>query len=171
MHKICSQFSLTISSIRRIVLMYHETDTLTDKDKKLAIWLHVNIHSGVPLYVQLIEQVQHALEVGTLLPGETLPSVRELANELSIAPNTIAKAYNELQRMGLIESRAGKGTVVLGNIEGTVRAQQLAALIERLRAVVHDANQLGMSVEELHAQFEQAVQQFFSELQRQGDQQ
>lgn len=129
----------------------------------MAIWLHINIRSNVPIYVQLIEQIQHALEVGTLSPGDTLPSVRELASELSVAPNTIVKAYNELQRMGLIESRAGKGTVVLGKIEETVRARQQEALLERLRTVVHDASKLGLSAEALRVQFEQAMQQFFSE--------
>jgi GntR family transcriptional regulator len=140
-----------------------------DKDRNVAIWLHVNIRSGVPIYVQLIEQIQHALEVGTLAPGDSLPSVRELASELSIAPNTIAKAYNELQRMGLIESRAGKGTVVLGEVEETIRAKQQEALIERLQAVVHDASKLGMSAKTLQQNFEQAVQQFFPELQRPGE--
>ena len=134
----------------------------------MAIWLHINIRSAVPIYVQLVEQVQHALEVGTLSPGDTLPSVRELASELSIAPNTIAKAYNELQRMGLIESRAGKGTVVLGEVEETIRARQQEALLERLRAVVHDGSQLGVSAEALRVHFEQAVQQFFPEVPRQG---
>jgi GntR family transcriptional regulator len=150
-------------------LLYQCCDTLIDKDKNMAIWLHVNIRSNVPIYVQLIEQIQHALEVGTLLPGDTLPSVRELASELSIAPNTIVKAYNELQRMGFTESRAGKGTVVLGKIEETMRVRQQEALLERLRTVVHDASKLGLSTEALRVHFEQAVQQFFSELQRQGD--
>lgn len=135
----------------------------------MAIWLHVNIHSGVPIYVQLIEQIQHALEVGTLSPGDALPSVRELASELSIAPNTIVKAYNELQRMGFTESRAGKGTVVLGKIEETIRTRQQEALVERLHTVVHDASKLGMSAEELQIHYEHAVKQFFAELPRSGD--
>jgi GntR family transcriptional regulator len=149
--------------------MYQCYDTLIDKDNDMAIWLHINIHSGVPIYVQLIEQIQHALEVGTLSPGDALPSVRELASELSIAPNTIVKAYNELQRMGFIESRAGKGTVVLGDIKETVQARQQETLVERLRTVVHDASKLGMSVEALQVHFEHAVKQFFPELPRPGD--
>lgn len=150
--------------------MYQCYDTLTYKDRNVPIWLHVNIRSGVPIYVQLIEQIQHALEVGTLAPGDTLPSVRELAGELAIAPNTIVKAYNELQRMGLIESRAGKGTVVLGEAEESIRTRQQAALLERLRDVVRDASKLGIGAEELQGHFEQAVQQFFSELRRKGEQ-
>jgi GntR family transcriptional regulator len=162
-------YPLTISlSCYALTKVYQCYNTLIDKDNNVAIWLHVNIRNGIPIYVQLIEQIKHALEVGTLAPGDTLPSVRELASELSIAPNTIAKAYNELQRLGLIESRAGKGTVVRGEVEATLRAQQQEELVERLRAVVHDASRLGMSAGELQVLFEQAVQQFFSEVQWQG---
>jgi GntR family transcriptional regulator len=152
--------------------MYQYYDTLIhmDENRDMAIWLHVNTHSSIPIYVQLVEQVKHALEVGTLQPGDPLPSVRELASELSIAPNTIARAYNELQRMELIESRAGKGTVVIGEVEQTLHAELQEALLERLRAVVYDANSLGLSAEELRVHFERAVQQFFPELQRRGDQ-
>lgn len=135
----------------------------------MAIWLHLDTRSGVPLYVQLIEQIKHALEVGTLLPGDSLPTVRDLASELSVAPNTIVKAYNELQHMGLIESRAGKGTVVQGSAEQTVRAQQQEALFERLSALVRDASSLGLSAEEVRVHFEQAMGQVFSALQRQGE--
>ncbi len=135
----------------------------------MAIWLYVDTHSGIPLYVQLIEQIKHALAVGTLSPGDPLPTVRELASELSIAPNTIVKAYNELQRMGLIESRPGRGTVVVGEAEETLRAQQIEALKQRLSALVRDASSLGLSAEEVRACFERAVLQFFPELQRQGE--
>jgi len=135
----------------------------------VAIWLHIDPRSGVPMYVQLIEQIKHALAVGTLLPGDSLPTVRELASELSVAPNTIVKAYNELQHMGLIESRAGKGTVVQGSAEETLRAQQQEALFERLNALVRDGSLLGLSAEEVRVHFEQAMGQVFSELQRQGE--
>ncbi|QBD77657.1 GntR family transcriptional regulator [Ktedonosporobacter rubrisoli] len=130
----------------------------------MAIWLQVDIQSSIPIYVQLVEQIQHALEAGTILPGETLPSVRELASELSIAPNTIVKAYKELQRMGFTESRERKGTIVLGHVQETRRAQQQEALLEQLGTAVHDASKLGVSAEALQAQFEQAVQQFYPEI-------
>ena len=87
-------------------------------------WLDVNPRSGVPLYVQLMDQIKHALEIGALQPGEQLPTVRQLASELTIAPNTIVKAYDELARLGLIESKAGVGTIVVMNIDGTLRKQQ-----------------------------------------------
>ena len=67
---------------------------------------------GVPIYVQIVGQVRHAIQVGGLAPGERLSTVRRLAGDLAIAPNTIVKAYNELQRGGIVESRPGVGTVV-----------------------------------------------------------
>jgi GntR family transcriptional regulator len=115
----------------------------------LALWLDVDPRSGVPIYVQLVEGVRHALAVGTLEPGERLPTVRALAKELTIAPNTVVKAYNELQRMGLIESRPGIGTVAVGDTEGAVREQQVEALHERIRVLVRDAVGLGVTEDEL----------------------
>src|SRR5215472_3179697 len=102
-------------------------------------WLDVNPRSGVPLYVQLVQQIKHAMEIGVLQHGEQLPTVRQLASELTIAPNTIVKAYDELAQLGLIESRQGVGTIVTANFNGGLRKQQLEALFERLRALVRDA--------------------------------
>ena len=71
--------------------------------------MEVDPRSGVPIYLHIVEGVRHALEVGTLRPEERLPTVRKLAGELALAPNTVVKAYNELQRAGL--SRASPGSV------------------------------------------------------------
>lgn len=124
----------------------------------MALWLDVDPHSGVPLYVQLVEQVKRALEVGALRAGDSLPTVRQLAGQLTLAPNTIMKAYNELQRLGLIESRPGVGTVVLPGAEGALREEQLAALFGRLRTLVTDASALGVPENELRARFEMELQ-------------
>lgn len=107
--------------------------------------------SGVPIYVQIVEQVRHAVGVGGLRPGERLPTVRRLAGDLAIAPNTIVKAYNELQRMGLVESRPGVGTVVAAGVEEVAREQQVEEVFGRLRALVRDAAALGISEDELWA--------------------
>ena len=135
----------------------------------MPIWLDIDSRNGVPIYVQLIEQVKRALEVGSLQPGDQLPTVRELASELTIAPNTIVKAYNELQRMGLIESRPGKGTMVTGRAEENVRQQQIEAFFARLRALIRDASSLGLTEDELRAQFETEIRQVFHEAQQQGE--
>ncbi len=135
----------------------------------MPIWLTVNSRSGVPMYVQIVEQVKHALEVGTLQPGEQLPTVRRLASDLTIAPNTIVKAYNDLQTMGLIESRPGAGTVVVADLNGSLRAQQVEALFGRLEALVRDAAGLGLDPTELEARFRAEIARFYREKEVEGE--
>ena len=120
-------------------------------------------HSGVPIYVQIVEQVRHAIEVGGLGAGERLPTVRRLAEDLTIAPNTIVKAYGELQREGFVESRAGAGTVVAEGVGEVARERRIAAVFERLRVLVRDASALGISEDDLWA----AVDSEFERLARQ----
>ena len=101
-----------------------------------------NPSSGVPIYLQLMERVKHAVETGALRPGEQLPGIRPLAEELVINPNTVAKAYRELEHEGVIELRHGAGAFVAANVRGRkattdrLRAAQVvvAAAVERLRA-------------------------------------
>ena len=117
----------------------------------IAIWIDVDPRSGVPIYVQIVEQVRHAIEVGGLEPGERLPTVRRLAQDLTVAPNTIVKAYGELQREGLVESRPGVGTVVSEGVGELARERRVAAVFERLRLLVRDAAALGISEDDLWA--------------------
>lgn len=128
----------------------------------MAVWLDVNTRSGVPIYVQIVEQVKHAIELGALQPGEQLPTVRQLAIDLTIAPNTIVKAYNELQGLGLIESRPGAGTVV-ANLNGSIFKQQTETLFNRLHDVVRDAASLGVGEAELADRFEAEIEHFYKQ--------
>ena len=107
--------------------------------------------SGIPIYVQIVDQVRHAIEVGGFGPGERLPTVRRLAGDLALAPNTIVKAYNELQRAGLVESRPGVGTVVADGIGEVTRERQVAEIFRRLRVIARDAAALGISEDDLWA--------------------
>jgi GntR family transcriptional regulator len=99
-----------------------------------------NPSSGVPIYLQLMEQVKHAIESGALRPGEQLPGIRPLAEELVINPNTVAKAYRELEHEGVIELRHGAGAFVAAGTRPRKltdnRAGQalVASTVERLRA-------------------------------------
>jgi len=109
---------------------------------------------GVPIYLQLMEQVKHAIETGALRPGEQLPGIRPLAEELVINPNTVAKAYRELEHEGVIELRHGAGAFVSSQAKGkkatdTLRTAQpiVAAAIERLR-------DRGLTDEEIRRLFE-----------------
>ncbi len=113
-----------------------------------------NPSSGVPIYLQLMEQVKHGIETGALRPGEQLPGIRPLAEELVINPNTVAKAYRELEHEGVIELRHGAGAFVSSQAKGkkatdTLRTAQpiVAAAIERLR-------DRGLTDEEIRRLFE-----------------
>jgi GntR family transcriptional regulator len=95
---------------------------------------------GVPIYLQLMDQFKHAVETGALRPGEQLPGIRPLAEELVINPNTVAKAYRELEHQGVIELRHGAGAFVSGNSGARKLADKLrgaqpvvASALERLR--------------------------------------
>jgi GntR family transcriptional regulator len=116
--------------------------------------LRPNPSSGVPIYLQLMEQVKHAVETGALRPGEQLPGIRPLAEELVINPNTVAKAYRELEHEGVIELRHGAGAFVSANVRAkkatdNLRAGQalVAAAVEKLRA-------RGVTDEEIRRLFE-----------------
>lgn len=119
-----------------------------------AVRLSVDAKSGVPIYVQIVDQVRRAVEVGSLQAGDRLPTVRALAREISVAPNTVVKAYSELQRMEVIDSRPGVGTVVAEGVGEVAREQRVAALNERLRALVQDAVALGITEDELWESFD-----------------
>lgn len=124
-------------------------------------WLDVNPRSGVPIYLQLVQQITHALEIGILHAGDQLPTVRQLASELTIAPNTIVKAYDELAKLGLVESRQGVGTLVTANLNGMLRQHQLDALLEQMAALIRDAANLGISEQEVRDHFERDLIRFY----------
>ena len=126
----------------------------------MVLWLEVDPRGGVPIYLQIVEGVSHALEVGALRPEERLPTVRKLAGELAVAPNTVVKAYNELQRAGLIESKPGVGTVVVADPAEAVRGQQIEDLYERLGVLVRDAVGLGITEDELWERFDEEFERF-----------
>ena len=126
----------------------------------VAVWLDVDARSGVPIYVQIVSQVRHAVEIGSLTSGDRLPTVRALAGDLTVAPNTVVKAYNELQRAGLIESRAGVGTVVAGGVGEMAQEHRVDALYERLDVLVRDAVGLGITEDELWERFDAAFERF-----------
>jgi GntR family transcriptional regulator len=113
-----------------------------------------NPSSGVPIYLQLMEQVKHGIETGALRPGDQLPGIRPLAEELVINPNTVARAYRELEHEDVIELRHGAGAFVAGNARPKKdtdkhRAGQaiVGAAIERLRG-------RGLSDDEIRRLFE-----------------
>ncbi|HKH12499.1 MAG TPA: GntR family transcriptional regulator [Rubrobacter sp.] len=134
----------------------------------MAAWIDINPRSGIPIYVQLAARVRHVIEVGGLGPGEKLPTVRALAEELAIAPNTIVKAYGELQREGLLESRAGVGTVVAEGVAEVTKGRQKEVVFERLRALVRDAAALGITEDDLWESLDSEFEQIPREIREEG---
>jgi GntR family transcriptional regulator len=128
----------------------------------MPIWLEVNPRSGVPLYVQLVEQITRAVQVGILRPGESLPPVRQLSAELRIALNTIVKAYAELERLGIIETRAGAGTIIRVEVADVLRPAAIDQLRERLRALVNDAVALEVNEGQLREWIEVELRRLYS---------
>ncbi len=120
--------------------------------------VRLNPSSGVPLYLQLIEKVKHAIETGALRPGEQLPPIRKLAEELVMNPNTVVRAYRELEHAGLVELRQGSGAFITESSPRQVnafrKAQSIAeSAVERMAA-------LHLSEEEIRRLFEGELTRF-----------
>jgi len=99
-------------------------------------------HSSVPAYVQIVQQVRQALLAGVLRPGDRLPTVKDVVSELAINPNTVLKAYRELEQEGLVEGRQGVGTFALRRPDGPPPAAQ-AALTRSLERWIGKAREAG----------------------------
>jgi GntR family transcriptional regulator len=119
--------------------------------------LRPNPSSGVPIYLQLMEQVKHNIETGALRPGEQLPGIRPLAEELVINPNTVAKAYRELEHEGIIELRHGAGAFVSSNGRAKKATDTLRAGQTLVTAAVDKLRERGVTDEEIRRLFEAAL--------------
>jgi GntR family transcriptional regulator len=116
--------------------------------------LRVNFSSGVPIYLQLMEQIKHAVDTGAIRGGEQLPTIRKIAEELAMNPNTAAKAYRELEREGVIEVRHGSGAYVAEPKTSSARAATIRRAGEVLRQAIEKGIALGLSESELRRVFE-----------------
>src|SRR5215469_15708211 len=114
----------------------------------MVFQFYLDQQSGVAAYVQIVQQVKHALRLGLLQPNDQLPTVREVVNQLAINPNTVLKAYRELEHDGLIASRPGIGTFIVGRLAGPDPAL-LAVLNQRLQEWVASAQAAGLDAESI----------------------
>lgn len=113
-----------------------------------------NASSGVPIYVQLMEQVKHAIETGALRAGEQLPAIRKVAEDLVINPNTVAKVYRELEHEGVIELRQGSGAFVVDRRRALSRADRMLDARPVIRNAVARLVAFGLNEEEMRRLFE-----------------
>lgn len=111
--------------------------------------LHISPNDGVPIYAQIVAQVKYLVASGRLAPGEELPPIRVLAERLVINPNTVARAYRELETEGVVVKRRTAGTYVSDAGSPLARRERLRILGERADALLAEARQMGIDFEEL----------------------
>jgi GntR family transcriptional regulator len=126
------------------------------------IQFQLDAASGVATYLQLVQQVHDALRLGLLEPGEQLPTAQQVVAKLAINPNTVLKAYRDLEREGLVRARPGQGTFVVRSLSGpepATQARLLAAMTEWLRS----ARSAGLGPDDIEAIYRTAVRSCFAE--------
>jgi GntR family transcriptional regulator len=121
-----------------------------------VIEFHLDSRSGVPAYLQLVQQVRQAVRLGMLRPGDQLPTVKEVVTTLTINPNTVLHAYRQLDLEGLVEGRQGVGTFVSAN-GAPLPPDEVKALRSSLERWVSRAQAAGLDAESMSALFADAV--------------
>ena len=120
------------------------------------IEFHLDARSGVPTYLQLVQQVRQAVRLGILSPGDQLPTVKDVVGGLAINPNTVLKAYRELDRDGLVEGRRGVGTFVSSTVP-PLPPDRLSVLRLGLQRWIGQARAAGLDEENMAALFADTV--------------
>jgi GntR family transcriptional regulator len=113
------------------------------------MFLHVDPSNGLAIYDQIVRQIKFAVAGGALPPGEMAPSVRELARELAVNPNTVARAYQQLQTEGVLDSVRGMGLAVASGADKRCRSERLKLVQGRIREVLMEARQSGLELDDL----------------------
>src|SRR5690349_1928228 len=126
------------------------------------IEFHLDPSSGVATYVQLVQQVHHALQLGLLEPGDQLPTAQQVVSSLAINPNTVLKAYRDLEREGLVRPRPGLGTFVVGRLPRTDPAVQ-ERFLASMTAWLRKARAAGLGPDDVEAIYRIAVRNSFAE--------
>jgi len=111
--------------------------------------LHISTKDPVPIYQQIITQIKHMVASGRLRPGDEAPPIRVLAEQLLINPNTVARAYRELESAGILTSRQGSGTRVSVKGSPLGYTKRLRVLTERVEGLLVEANHLDFTVEDV----------------------
>ncbi len=111
--------------------------------------IRVSAHDGIPIYQQIVNQVKYLVASGRLSPAEQLPPVRKLAEQLLVNPNTVARAYRELETAGILTTRRGAGVYVADGVSPLSRREQNRILNERVDLLLAEATQLNVDVDTL----------------------
>ncbi len=107
--------------------------------------IHISTTDGVAIYLQIVNQIKYLVASGRLAPGEELPAIRVLAERLMVNPNTVARAYRELEAAGIVEKRRTAGTYVSDQGSPLARKERIKILTERIDALLAEAQQLNIA--------------------------
>jgi GntR family transcriptional regulator len=116
--------------------------------------LRLNPSSGIPIYLQIVEQIRHAIEIGALVEGDQLPAIRTLAEQLVVSPNTVVRAYDDLAQEGLIRLRHGAGAYVEKDNLAKSRLRRFREAAVVVKETVRKLRSLGLSEDESRRLFE-----------------
>ena len=111
--------------------------------------IRISPDDGPPIYLQIVNQIKYLVAAGRYEPGDRLPPVRRLAEQLLVNPNTVARAYRELETAGLISMRQGSGAFISNNGSPLARAEKVRILTERIDMLLAEANQMEVPLETL----------------------
>jgi GntR family transcriptional regulator len=113
------------------------------------VQIHISTHDGVPIYQQVVNQIKYLVSSGRLAAGEELPAIRVLAEQLLINPNTVARAYRELEMAGIVEKRRTAGTYVSDQGSPLARRERVKILTGRIDALLAEAQHLDVALEDI----------------------
>ena len=111
--------------------------------------IHINTHDGVPIYLQVVNQIKYLVSAGRLSAGDELPPIRVLAEKLVVNPNTIARAYRELELAGVVEKRRTAGTYISAEGSRLARRERTKILASRIDQLLAESDQMDFSLEDL----------------------
>ena len=126
------------------------------------MFVNIDPSNGLPIYMQIVQQIKRGIAVGRLQPEDPLPSVRQLATELRVNPNTVARAYLDLEIEGVIYKRQGHGTFVSGQGVEMSKRERRRAVGRHLEKAVVEGVQLGLDEDEMREAFDAALEKIMS---------
>ena len=126
------------------------------------MFVNIDLSNGLPIYMQIVQQIKRGVAVGRLQPEDPLPSVRQLATELRVNPNTVARAYLDLEIEGVIYKRQGHGTFVSGQGVEMSKRERRRAVGRHLEKAVVEGVQLGLDEDEMREAFDAALEKILS---------
>jgi GntR family transcriptional regulator len=115
----------------------------------IVVQLHVSTKDGVPIYLQIVRQVKYLVATGRLAAGQEIPPIRTLAEQLVVNPNTVAKAYHELEREGVVTKKHGSGTYISDNGSPLARRERVKILTQRIDALLAEARHMDVPLKEI----------------------